>query len=136
MAKVAIPPTEAARIYGSAAHVLERTSVKFAKDGTTWRRITKLANDFLPRACMLHPWPQERFAVKNPITVPPRHLKSITASVAFPAFVLGHDPTKKFVCLSYSGDLAVKHAAEVGSQRPSAARSPAVEATSLSLMTP
>jgi hypothetical protein len=37
------------------------------------------------------------------ITVPPRHLKSITASVAFPAFVLGHDPTKKFVCLSYSG---------------------------------
>ena len=46
------------------------------------------------------------------ITVPPRHLKSITASVAFPAFVLGHDPTKKFVCLSYSGDLAVKHAAD------------------------
>jgi predicted phage terminase large subunit-like protein len=46
------------------------------------------------------------------ITVPPRHLKSITASVAFPAFVLGHDPTKKFVCLSYSGHLAVKHAAD------------------------
>ena len=36
------------------------------KDGTTWRRITKLANDFLPRACILHPWPQECFAVKNP----------------------------------------------------------------------
>jgi len=46
------------------------------------------------------------------ITVPPRHLKSITASVAFPAFGLGHDPSKKFVCLSYSGDLAVKHAAD------------------------
>jgi predicted phage terminase large subunit-like protein len=46
------------------------------------------------------------------ITVPPRHLKSITVSVAFPAFVLGHDPTKKFVCLSYSSDLAVKHAAD------------------------
>jgi len=44
--------------------------------------------------------------------VPPRHLKSITASVASPAFVLGHDPTTKFVCLSYSGDLAVKHAAD------------------------
>jgi hypothetical protein len=27
------------------------------------------------------------------ITVPPRSLKSITCSVAFPAFVLGHDPT-------------------------------------------
>jgi hypothetical protein len=36
------------------------------KDGTTWRRITKLANDFLPRARILHPWPQERFAVKHP----------------------------------------------------------------------
>jgi hypothetical protein len=32
----------------------------------TWRRITKLANDFLPRARILHPWPQERFAVKYP----------------------------------------------------------------------
>src|SRR5947209_2305550 len=36
------------------------------KDGTTWRRITKLANDFLPRARIFHPWPQERFAVKYP----------------------------------------------------------------------
>src|SRR5205809_500961 len=36
------------------------------KDGTTWRRITTLANDFLPRARILHPWPQERFAVKHP----------------------------------------------------------------------
>src|SRR5215470_12566129 len=36
------------------------------KDGTTWRRITKLANDFLPRARILHPWPQERFAVRYP----------------------------------------------------------------------
>src|SRR5262249_20828404 len=36
------------------------------KDGTTWRRITKVANDFLPRARILHPWPQERFAVKYP----------------------------------------------------------------------
>ncbi len=44
------------------------------------------------------------------ITLPPRHLKSITASVAFPAFVLGHDPTKKIICVSYSGELAVKHA--------------------------
>ncbi len=36
------------------------------RDGTTWRRITKLANDFLPRARILHPWPQARFAVKHP----------------------------------------------------------------------
>jgi hypothetical protein len=37
---------------------------------------------------------------------------STTSSVASPAFVLGHDPIKKFVCLSYSGDLAVKHATD------------------------
>jgi predicted phage terminase large subunit-like protein len=44
------------------------------------------------------------------ITIPPRNLKSIAASVAFPAFVLGHDPTMRIVCASYSQDLAAKHA--------------------------
>jgi predicted phage terminase large subunit-like protein len=44
------------------------------------------------------------------INLPPRSLKSIAASVAFPAFVLGHDPTKRIICVSYSGDLAKKHA--------------------------
>jgi hypothetical protein len=44
------------------------------------------------------------------ITVPPRSLKSIMCSVAFPAFVLGHDPTKRLIVVSYSADLATKHA--------------------------
>jgi predicted phage terminase large subunit-like protein len=44
------------------------------------------------------------------ITVPPRSLKSIMCSVAFPAFVLGHDPTKRLIVVSYSADLAIKHA--------------------------
>ena len=44
------------------------------------------------------------------ITVPPRHLKSITASVALPAFWLGHDPTTKIIVASYGADLASKHA--------------------------
>lgn len=43
------------------------------------------------------------------INMPPRSLKSITASVAFPAYVLGHDPSRRIVCVSYSGDLAKKH---------------------------
>ena len=43
------------------------------------------------------------------ITVPPRSLKSIMCSVAFPAFVLGHDPTKRLIVVSYSADLAIKH---------------------------
>jgi len=44
------------------------------------------------------------------LTVPPRNLKSICASVAFPAFALGHDPTLRIVCASYAQDLTVKHA--------------------------
>ena len=44
------------------------------------------------------------------ITVPPRHLKSITTSVAFPAWVLGLNPTRKFLVASYGGELAAKHA--------------------------
>jgi len=44
------------------------------------------------------------------ITLPPRHLKSICASVAFPAWLLGRDPASNVVCVSYSNDLAAKHA--------------------------
>ena len=44
------------------------------------------------------------------ITLPPRNLKSICASVAFPAFVLGHDPSMRIVCASYAQDLTAKHA--------------------------
>ena len=42
------------------------------------------------------------------LNVPPRSMKSITASVAFPAWVLGHDPTKRIICVSYAEDLARK----------------------------
>jgi predicted phage terminase large subunit-like protein len=44
------------------------------------------------------------------ITIPPRHLKSICTSVALPAYILGQDPTKRIICVSYSQELAVKHA--------------------------
>jgi predicted phage terminase large subunit-like protein len=43
-------------------------------------------------------------------TVPPRHLKSIVFTVALPAFLLGQDPTKRIICVSYSNELATKHA--------------------------
>ena len=36
------------------------------KDRTTWDRIKQLADDFLPQARILHPWPHTRFAVKHP----------------------------------------------------------------------
>ena len=46
------------------------------------------------------------------INLPPRYLKSVMASVAFPMFVLGHDPTRKIFCISYGTELAAKHAAD------------------------
>lgn len=49
------------------------------------------------------------FSKRLIITVPPRHLKSIVTSVSFPAFVLGHMPHIKFICASYSSELAIKH---------------------------
>jgi group II intron reverse transcriptase/maturase len=36
------------------------------KDETTWDRITKLTDDWLPKPRILHPWPHQRFAVNHP----------------------------------------------------------------------
>ncbi len=36
------------------------------KDGLRWDRMTKLADDWLPAPPILHPWPDQRFAVKHP----------------------------------------------------------------------
>ena len=36
------------------------------KDGSTWERVTKLVDDWLPKPRILHPWPEQRFAVKHP----------------------------------------------------------------------
>ena len=44
------------------------------------------------------------------ILMPPRNLKSICASVAFPAWLLGRNPTRKIICVSYNTELAAKHA--------------------------
>jgi group II intron reverse transcriptase/maturase len=36
------------------------------KDGSLWERIAKLADDYLPKPRILHPWPNVRFAAKHP----------------------------------------------------------------------
>ena len=36
------------------------------RDRFSWERITKLADDWLPKPKILHPWPRDRFAVKHP----------------------------------------------------------------------
>jgi hypothetical protein len=42
------------------------------------------------------------------INLPPRHLKSLLASIAFPAWCLEHDPSAQILCVSYAQDLADK----------------------------
>ena len=46
------------------------------------------------------------------INLPPRSLKSITASIALPAYLLGRDPTKRLLAISYNLPLAAKHASD------------------------
>jgi predicted phage terminase large subunit-like protein len=46
------------------------------------------------------------------VLVQPRSLKSLFASVALPAFILGHDPSAQIICVSYGQDLANKHSAD------------------------
>ncbi len=43
------------------------------------------------------------------INVPPRTLKSMIVSIAWPAFLLGHDPTRKIFVVSHGLDLAEQH---------------------------
>src|ERR1700680_588537 len=49
---------------------------------------------------------------KTIFNVPPRSLKSHSASVAFPAWVLGHDPSAQIICASYGQDLSNKLATD------------------------
>jgi hypothetical protein len=42
------------------------------------------------------------------VNLPPRHLKSLLASVAFPAWCLGREPSAQILCVSYAQDLADK----------------------------
>jgi predicted phage terminase large subunit-like protein len=44
------------------------------------------------------------------VTMPPRNLKSLFASVALPAWFLGHNPAERVVTVSYSDQLARAHA--------------------------
>jgi RNA-directed DNA polymerase len=48
--------------------VLWRQALKHRshRDKTTWQRARKIADDWLPKPKILHPWPDERFAVKHP----------------------------------------------------------------------
>ena len=63
-------PTNSAALGAFRHHVtnLWRRSLqrRSQKDGCTWQRIAKLADAWLPKPRILHPWPSDRFAVKHP----------------------------------------------------------------------
>jgi hypothetical protein len=44
------------------------------------------------------------------INIPPRHLKSLAASIALPAWLLGHDPAKAIINVTYGQELSDKFA--------------------------
>jgi hypothetical protein len=46
------------------------------------------------------------------INMPPRHLKSLTVSVAFTAFLLGLEPWRRIFAISYGNELSSKHASD------------------------
>lgn len=46
------------------------------------------------------------------VNIPPRSLKSHMASIAFPAFLLGHNPSVQIIAASYAQDLADKLAGD------------------------
>lgn len=46
------------------------------------------------------------------INVPPRSAKSICVTIAYTAWVMGHDPRKRIMAISYFNELSLKHAAD------------------------
>jgi predicted phage terminase large subunit-like protein len=81
--------------------------------------IERCFSELYPQATFLPNWHIELMAAKLDacrrgeikrliITLPPRHFKSMCASVALPAFLLGHNPSAQIICASYGQDLAEK----------------------------
>jgi predicted phage terminase large subunit-like protein len=73
-----------------------------------------------PNTTFLHTWHNELIAAKLEacrrgeikrliINVPPRSLKSHAVAIAFPAFLLGHNPSAQIICASYAEALAHKY---------------------------
>jgi hypothetical protein len=73
-----------------------------------------------PTVSFSHNWHNELIAAKLEacrrgdikrliINVPPRSLKSHSAAVSFPAYILGHEPGAQIICASYGQELANKH---------------------------
>ena len=60
--------SRALRVFRSGVETLWWRSLRrrSQRDRTTWERMRKLAEEWLPEPRILHPWPSARFAVKHP----------------------------------------------------------------------
>ena len=63
-------PTNSPALAAFRYHVMDlwRSSLRrrSQKDHMTWERMLQLADDWLPKPTILHPWPSARFAVRHP----------------------------------------------------------------------
>jgi hypothetical protein len=63
-------PTNGATLGAFRHHVIDLWRRTLRRRGEkhqmTWERIGKMADDWLPKPRILHPWPNQRFAVKHP----------------------------------------------------------------------
>ena len=81
----------------------------------TWRAFVELYPDkeFFPNWHLIVIAAMLQAVMRGEITrlaicLPPRSLKSFMASVAFPAWVLGHHDSRELLCVSYAQDLSEK----------------------------
>lgn len=72
------------------------------------------ANGILVHNCIIeHLQAIERGEIRRlVINMPPRSLKSITTTVAWPAWLLGRNPSAQIITASYAYDLSIKHSVD------------------------
>lgn len=103
-----------------------RAAKQFAHRELVRRRMVAFASDFIPRynpgwvhhdICQrLEKFSQAVVEGRSPrlmLLVPPRHGKSALASIAFPAWHLGKNPTHEIINVGYSLDLPMKFSRQV-----------------------
>jgi predicted phage terminase large subunit-like protein len=84
-----------------------------------WFFAQRCFSELNPQAALATNWHLEVIAAKLTavregkirrliINLPPRHLKSLMASIAFPAWCLGHESSAQILCVSYAQELADK----------------------------
>ncbi|MBX3521586.1 MAG: phage terminase large subunit [Xanthobacteraceae bacterium] len=76
-----------------------------------WSADNPLPDYFRTMAYVLQPT-LDGHAQRQIVNLPPRHGKTFLISVALPAFLMGRNPTKKIIVVSYGTDLAAEHTHE------------------------